>query len=269
MATIEIQTGEKIKILKGLEKVYEKLIAYKKKYCFLISLISLPCYAQKENVVVDGKIVGQKTYEARRDSILYEDNCGCIYYTTDKNAKSYRRLMYPIVLEDDEMEGIAEFFSERKIPMKHFQYELLNTYWTTLHWFNGDYCLYSPCDWIYEQRCLLTDSIIYTHFEDLSFFAITDYKKQYADCFQFSYVNNEVERIVSILEIKIIDQAKGISVWTWKDKEGKIEWRELKVKSENVKLFPMIIQECPEMKCIEKGIEYFEELIRQNKNIKK
>ena len=30
MTTIEIQTEEKIKILKGLEKVYEKLLEFKK-----------------------------------------------------------------------------------------------------------------------------------------------------------------------------------------------------------------------------------------------
>ncbi len=132
-------------------------------------------------------------YQARRDSIIFQADNGSIYFTTDRSARSYTYFnQYDI--DEDIFEGvfpdiIQSMKTEHHATIKHFKHPLLNTTWSPLYWFNNDYCLFSPEDWMSYQPIFMTDSIIYYLQSDPSFEIIKNFRQLSPSQFEFTSIN--------------------------------------------------------------------------------
>lgn len=228
---------------------------------FFLTFVLTACGQKEPKTVNNRQQENPINYEARRDSVLLQTEYGSIYFTKDRTAKSYGYLnpreIDSSVFQTTMPELIQYVQEKRKLPVKHFNHELINSNWSSLYWFNNDYCLYSPSDWMSNTPILITDSIIYSLRSDVDLELITGFKKLSSNRFEFSTLDFTGE--LKTTTIEIIDPKKGIAIWEYRYGKNDSVVRELKVKSENVKLFPMIICDCGDQKCVFEQTDFFEE----------
>jgi hypothetical protein len=228
---------------------------------FLTSVLSA---CGQENVKVDNnehRETPQIKYEARRDSILDQTNYGSVYFTRDTTAKSYSYLN-PKEIDSSIFQSIMppmieSIEVEHKSKIKHFDHDLINTSWTSLYWFNNEFCLYSPSDWMSNTQILITDSTFYfLSSVDPMLEIIKNFRQLNSKKFEFSSIDYFGE--IRTTTIDIINSEKGIAIWEYKNSNNDSIVKVLKVKSENVKLFPMIICDCGDRKCVFERTDFFE-----------
>ncbi len=201
----------------------------------------------------------KQKYAASRDSILFENDFGSIYYSKDTSSKVYNYFQPntdSLILKSycDSLRNLI--FLNGKMKIDHFNNELVNSTWTDLHQFNGSFCLYSPSDWMAYEPIHLTDSSIQFASSDPSVEVIIDFKKNNSTSFSFVTLNIYLEK--KSVCINIIDSIKGISIWEWRDLKNNLISKEYKVLTKNVKLFPIIIEDCGNQKCVFENQNYFE-----------
>lgn len=199
-------------------------------------------------------------YQAKRDSILLQADYGSVYLTYDTTAISYDYLN-PKEIDSNifktDLLNISKYIKEsNNIKLKHFKNDLVNTNWSSLYWFNNNFCLYGPSDWMENTPILITDSIIYYLNSDPMLDIVIDFSKTENNHYEFSVknYNGKTENII----IEIIDTKKGIAIWEYRDENNLTINKALKVKSEFVKLFPIIICDCGDSKCVFEKTNYFE-----------
>ena len=199
-------------------------------------------------------------YEARRDSILVQTNYGSIYFTRDTTAKSYTFLNPKIIdssiFKEIMPDMIASIETEHQSKIQHFNHDLMNTSWSSLYWFNNDFCLYSPSDWVSNSQILLTDSTCYFLASDPMLEILKTFKKVNTNQYKFTSV--DYFGATRTTTIDIIDPEKGIAIWEYKYAANDSVVKELKVRSEKVKLFPMLICDCGDSKCVFERTDFFD-----------
>lgn len=202
----------------------------------------------------------QPKYEARRDRVLDQTKYGSVYFTRDTTAKSYSYLnpkeIDSSIFHTIMPSMIESIFVEHKSKIKHVEHDLINTTWSSLYWFNNEFCLYSPSDWMNNTPVLITDSTFYfLSSADPMLELITHFKQLNATKYEFKSI--DYFGGIRTTTIDIINSEKGIAIWEYKDANKEQLVKELKVKSENVKLFPMIICDCGDTKCIFERTDFF------------
>jgi hypothetical protein len=202
-----------------------------------------------------------RKYEARRDSVLEQTNDGSVYFTRDTTAKSYTYLnpkeIDSSIFQTIMPSMIESIFVEHKSKIKHVDHDLINSTWTSLYWFNNEFCLYSPSDWMNNTHVLITDSTFYfLSSADPMLELITHFKQLNATKYEFKSI--DYFGGIRTTTIDIINSEKGIAIWEYKSANKEQVVKELKVRSENVKLFPMIICDCGDTKCIFERTDFFD-----------
>jgi hypothetical protein len=190
-------------------------------------------------------------YEARRDTILLEKPHGSIYITNDTTVKYYEWLV-PGRGSDDytqiyrtEMQAVLD---SNRIRTKHVSLGDLPREYAPLHFYNGNFYVYSPSDWMSHFNNVLTDSVIIRLETDPANFVdvIRGFERLSPASARFRITNYEDTRF---LVIRIVDKKRGIAIWEYQDNNGKMTSRDLRVDVRKVKQFPMIICDCGDAKC--------------------
>lgn len=226
---------------------------------FLITFVLSAC---GQNVSKSDKNPQEEiNYQARRDSVLLQTEYGSIYFTRDLTARGYGYLnpeeIDSSVFQTIMPEIIQSIQESQKTPVKHFNHQLINSSWSSLYWFNNDFCLYSPSDWMSNKPMLITDSIIYELASDPGLEIIKSVQE--INNHKIEFTSQEYSGEVKTTSIEIIDPQRGIAIWEYKYGNNDSVVRELRVRSEYVRLFPMIICDCGDNKCVFGGENFFSE----------
>lgn len=228
---------------------------------FICILSNYKCQNQiKKSNNSKREIRSEIKYQARRDNILLQTDYGSVYFSTDTTAISYDYLnpkeIDSTIFKTDLLSISKQIIESNNIKLKHFKNDLVSTNWSSLYWFNNDFCLYGPSDWMANTPILITDSIIYSLNSDPMLDIILDFSMKEKNIYEFKVknYNGKTEKII----IEIIDIKKGIAIWEYRDENNLRLNKVLKVKSEFVKLFPIIICDCGDSKCVFEKTNYFE-----------
>jgi hypothetical protein len=214
----------------------------KKTLTILLIAISLGSCGQSygdKNVSIEKEEI-PKQYLAKRDSIIKEIDYGCIYLTTDTSAELYST------------ENIKEFLITNKIKMKQFKNIAVSGNWSSLYILNDKFYVYSPSDWMFNKRILISDSALY-HFgsDDWRIESIQNVETNSNGDIKINLSGFRGEKIE--LSIRFIDDNKNIALWHRKSSEG-YENSELRVRSTEVRKFEMIVNDCLGTKCFQEFI---------------
>ena len=198
-----------------------------------------------------------KQYLASRDSIIKETEYGCVYITKDTTAEMYSWLANEIIdtAVFNEMytpESISEFLVTNKIKMKHYSNIPVKGNWSSLYILNDNFYVYSPSDWMFNKRVLISDSALY-HFgsDDWRIESIQTIETNSNGNLKMNLAGFRGEKIE--LSIRFIDNDKNIALWHHKSSDG-YEYSELRVRSSEVRKFDMIVNDCLGVKCFQEFI---------------
>lgn len=221
------------------------------KLFILISLINLTISCSRNNSIALNSI--QRSYYSSRDSIILENTYGSIYITRDTTFNHYDWLI-PKVSNTENYTFLLKDFKKNNCTIKHFNYTLPEK-WTEIHTLKNKYCVYSPSDWMSYEGIFLTDSILY-HVKgvDPEIELINGFEQLNETTFDCKlstiFINDSVIIKNTSLQIEIINPKQMICKWTWKLENGEVFKKQLFVDSRNVKLFPMVVEDCGNQKCI-------------------
>jgi hypothetical protein len=208
------------------------------------------------NVSIEKEEIPKK-YLAKRDSIIKETDYGSIYVTTDTSAVMFSWLANEsidtsIFNELYSTENIKEFLNTNKIKMKKFKNIAVSGNWSSLYILNDKFYVYSPSDWLFNERILISDSALY-HFgsADWRIESIQNVETNSNGDIKINLSGFRGEKIE--LSIRFIDDNKNIALWHRKSSEG-YENSELRVRSSEVRKFDMIVNDCLGTKCFQEFI---------------
>jgi hypothetical protein len=190
-----------------------------------------------------------KEYAASVDSVISEHEHGLVYITKDTSAVMYNWLA-PKSIDTVTIENIGhDFIDENLYKLKHFTEVSLSQNWSPIHIYKNQYYVYSPSDWMASSNVLITDSVIYTLSSLHVSYLIANYTQENDRTFEFELLSSFAPERV-FLKVTSVDVGKGITLWEYADDDRSIYHSELRVKSENVRNFNMIINDCLGTKCI-------------------
>lgn len=228
---------------------------------FFITLTLLNTTVQSQEQFFNVKVI---EWEGKRDSILYENEYGSIYFS----KKLPNKFIHWYQNDDSEEEFYSSFYVDfiaQTIDSFDIKYTkettpFSNIIMTNLYNFNGEPCLYSPSDWFITANYKITDStVLIMKSADPEFYIINNVTQKNKSTFEYelistryNYEYNEmsIEIENSQLTIEIINKEDGIYLWTWLTDNGKSIGQTLKLDARMVSKFPVIIEDCGKQKCI-------------------
>jgi hypothetical protein len=225
----------------------------KNKFILLFLLpITCSCSESKHPAVSTEEKPGPIEWEARRDTVLQETAYGSIYITNDKKLKYYDWLVPGDLrsMDPDERQFYNEMavavLDSHDVKMKHFPLGELPLKWAPLGYYNGNFYVHSPSDWMSHFNDVITDSVLYCIETDPgnSASAIMNVRSVSATTTRFELLDQLNKNYLNII---VVDRKRGIAVWELLDGNNKLLSRSLDVRK--VKLFPMIIEDCGDAKC--------------------
>lgn len=192
-------------------------------------------------------------YEATRDSILFENEHGSIYFTRDTSANFYNWYN-----DDDSKSDLYNTyytsFLDECAQKNNFKFKKINSgltdkLWITVQNFNNDLCLYSPSDWFTMSTLKITDSTIFDmRSADPSCYFIESYQKISPTTHLFktkeAYSFTDFE-----FQIEMLDNEQKITFWKITDLENNFISEVLKLESSTAKNHPSIVEDCGNQKC--------------------
>lgn len=220
------------------------------KLCFVIVSVLLSISLHAQETEEELKI----SYEGRRDSVLFETSYGSIYFTRNSNARFYNWYGN----DDSNDQSYSDFYtdilsesaSENQFSFKKIPTPLTGILWSDIYNFNDQLCLYSPSDWFTVSTFKITDSTIFDmRSADPTVYFIESYTRLSASKHAYNVRETYTLEIYRFV-IEILDEQKGISLWIITNQSSGEVVKLVKVKSENVKLFPAINEDCGDQKCI-------------------
>jgi hypothetical protein len=210
-----------------------------------------------------------KPYLAHRDSIIKETEYGCVYVTKDTTAEMYAWLAdesidTSVFNELYSSENISQLLISNNIEMKQFKNSAVSGNWISLYVLDETFYVYSPSDWMFNKRILISDSALY-HFgsDDWRMESIQTLKENPTGDVQMHLAGYGAEKIE--LSIRFIDQDQTIALWHRKSSDG-YEYSELRVRSSEVRKFDMIVNDCLGTKCHQEFIfetPAYEEILKK------
>lgn len=216
-------------------------------------------------------------WTGKRDSILFETEYGSIYLSKKLplelepyfKSDDSKNEMYSSFYKQYIQETIDSFklnYIKQKTPLSEI---IMND----LHAFNNNPCLYSPSDWFATPNYKITDSIIYKmKSSDTEFYIIQSIKiNKETITYDLTSIQYDYESgspapylVNSQLTVKALNKQKGTYVWKWVTDNGTVVQQSIKVSSKKVSLYPIIIEDCGNQKCIfNQQHNYFEAITQE------
>ena len=166
-----------------------------------------------------------------------------VFIDPDKNSKYYKQLSYFGYDNNyfSEMVKILEDSAGRQGQVNKLPG--LPKKWLPLYLYKGKYYVYAPCDGIYIYKIMITDEYV-CETEVGGLYPREFNSLKMID--QTSYINSETNYMWNEkdLHINIIDNQKGIAIFsTTRIEDSSIHYR-LMVDANKIKLFPVIKNEC-------------------------
>lgn len=198
------------------------------------------------------------SYLAKRDVIISESENGSVYITKDKNCKLYEQLCPAFDA------AIIRSFCTGTDTMHLQQHTIaVSRYWTDLYLYKGNYYVYAPSDWMNNKPVYISDSILFDVSTDFTFYPILE-STNVGNGQQFITINaGEIVKL-TILPLKKIPGAA-----IWQIETEKSIFYKLKISSNAIKNFPMLVNDCLDEKCLHEfsfdEID-FSKLLKDNKN---
>lgn len=216
--------------------------------CFILIIFSCNISEKKTANIKNTKI----DFYAKPDSILLKTQNGFIYITKDTSFKHYDWLNPKFNNTNKVYLSLYQSFKNKK-SLNKIQINLPKS-WAELFLFKDQYYVFSPSDWMRNENLFLTDTILYHNRSvDPDIELISNYKKinHAIHLFKlytpkYSDTNNY---ILSNLKIELLDSNLNIYKWTWSNEKSEIYQKRLFIDNKNVKLFPMIVEDCGNQKC--------------------
>lgn len=178
---------------------------------FLINLIIPKLFAQKESDTI----------------FLLKEKGHTIYLEPNKNSINYESLSN---------------FSHMELKNETFEILGLQPKWIPLYSYKSNYYLYLPCDLGTGSRISISNNrISFEGFEIYSFAIDSKIKKIDDTYYKFTYKDFENKSVC--IEIHIIDSQKGVALFKFILENRTVSYR-LMVNSENLKAFPLIVNNC-------------------------
>ncbi len=192
-------------------------------------------------VLFSSTLLAQKKphYLAKRDVVISENSLGSIYITQDKNNELYKKLCPPFDAQKIRSFCVgADTMNLKKFPIE------IERYWTDLFLYKDKFYVYAPSDWMNNTPVYIADSILFDVSDNFTFYPILDAKT--ANNGQtFSLMNAGEKVTLSIIPLK---QFPGAAIWQIETEKS--TFYKLKVASNAVRNFPMIVNDCLEQKCL-------------------
>ena len=198
------------------------------------------------------------SFFARRDSILKETDNGSVYITRDRTSELYDRFTRINVdlIEFNEVfddEFIGELLSHGTSNFKHLKNELIRGDWCPLYYYEGQFYVYAPSDWMYNQQLMITDSVVYkVCCVDPDMILIENYRVSSEGIVKFALCDYSGSRTNS--SIQFLDTNQTIALWSYHDDNGAVLSYELKVRADSVREYDMIVNDCGDQKCFREFI---------------
>lgn len=185
-----------------------------------------------------------------------------IFLVKEKNDSDVHEIFIEPYKSSKNYKSIISFSSFPKTSDKNrIIYKNLPQKWIPLYSYKGNYYVYLPCDFSFNQKISLYNKNIF--FEDFELYSyhINLYQK-----IKNKYIihYNGFEKSKTKLEISIINKEKGIAIFKHIRNSNKIDYK-LMVDSNKANLFPLIVNECKYNKTIEFEFDSldFEKMINQ------
>ncbi len=183
---------------------------------------------------------------------LKRDNFGSVYITHDTLRKEYEWLVPKEISAEVKANYDAAFFHLLKdtvISIPHFKLnEKLLLNWVPLYILKDKYYVYCPSDWISHFAYLFTDSTIIGYKSDgPDAFIFRNYQEISGNEFKLKVLT--YDKTIIQITIKIIEESKQISLWTFNYGNDKDE-SFLMVNATRVKEYPMVKCDCGDHKCL-------------------
>lgn len=202
--------------------------------------------------------VNHSTHDIANDDTIFlfrklsGKNYNAIFIERNRESKIYKKWSNLKFNKGDSEEFFKYYknLKERNLTIQRFNTQNLNSEWLQLHEYKGKYYLYAPCDGMYRQDMVLTDSLIihYGMMGPLPFI-IDSLKKIRQSRFKIVLSDSAVWDDLFLKEVNIyyLDLSQKIAVWKltfqyYNDNKVvlKNEFR-LYVKKENAKKYDMIV----------------------------
>lgn len=171
-----------------------------------------------------------------------------IFIDTNKNSSFYADLKTNKFSPFNSLfylEGIQQL-KDNKIKITKHKISNFNLNWHPLYLYKGGYYVYIPSDGMYNNWLSISDSIfLYYAGGEMVSNAINDFKKIKNNEFQFDLT--EISGNRRKVKVYIIDQNLGIAVFEFIEGDGKVKY-ELRVASNKIRNFPIIVNYCLEEK---------------------
>lgn len=169
-----------------------------------------------------------------------------IYIEKDNRAKEYDAL--DAAMEKIDSAIYIETINELKKhgPLHKNNLLGLNYRWQPLQFYKGNFYVYCPSDFLYNNWVNISDSIlqIYSGGEP-DMYAIGNVQKKGNSKYRINVANltGQMKRI----NICLIDPQKGIALFEFEDRAGAARFQ-LMVEKSKIRNFPLIVNYCPEQK---------------------
>ncbi len=193
----------------------------------------------------------QFKFRAKPDTIIEKNNYGYIYITSDTSSKLYRWII------PNPNEDFGRFYTEYinhikqsyKQKISHFPTGNFPKKWNAVYFYNKNYFLYAPSDWMNNWGYYLSDSVLYiTNSDPNDIYVITNFSSQGIENANIKVKNYFGEN--KSVEIQLISKHYGIYRWSIKDDKSGVEEKFIMQNSDFSKRLPMIVCDCGERKCI-------------------
>lgn len=169
-----------------------------------------------------------------------------IYIENNRSAKEYNFLLNAMTKIDlvTYSENILELKNYTSLSRNTFQE--LSTNWQPLHLYMGNYYVYFPSDFMYNNWAHISDSIFLQYGGgDLDMYAIVSLQKNGNTKFRISTINLTGRK--GFINIYVLDPNTGVALFEFENAAEETRYQ-LMVDAANIRKFPLIVNYCREQK---------------------
>lgn len=201
---------------------------------FLLFLSTLSVPAQDTTFILKNRT--KYFYHA----IFFEPNKDSKYYryVADFNFKEFDKRDY--------VESVKKLKKNNPAPFPRYNFGSLPKQWCLLFSYKGQFCIYSPSDYISNYKVAISDSTFIDYYGDgIMASRIQSFDKKNTKTYQFKLINSQSQE--RALVIHWVDPKNGIAIFEKPNEEPMLRYR-LMVQADKVKNFPLIVNYCDKEK---------------------
>lgn len=210
---------------------------------FLVLIFCQNIFGQTNKV--DTVFIRKDSIKEFSQSIFIETNKNSIYY---KDIASFEFGMF----DKESYENSLEYLKTNEVKLQKQKTILPANKWITLKQYKGDFYAYYPCDFYTYFQASINDST-YIDWTGEGPIASQILSQKKIDKSTFELKLNGIYNKNRLLTINIIDQTKGIAVFTETIQNGRTNY--LMIMADKIKTVPFIVNNCKTQKQLELDFE--------------